>query len=289
MFSTTTSTGGRFLCSITAIDDGTVTTTSAPNTCDCGWKQQTRIVGGHDTGVNEYPAMAGLINLDTRSYYCGGSILSNRYILTAGHCLYNKEPADMAVLVGDHDLSTGDDTPYSALYLSESFTTHPEFSINTLANDVAIVKTASEIVFSAFVGPICLPFRYTTESFVGQTVTALGWGNTEFNELPSDILQEVDLDVVDTDYCATRITDRPVTSNQICTYGDGKDTCQHDSGGPILWMDSSTSRLQLVGIVSYGVDCASGEPSVNTRVTRYLSWIASVTSGEFFRKWYLIV
>ena len=68
---------------------------------------QTRIVGGENTGVNEYSMMAGIVDAQLDQVFCGGSIISNKHVLTAAHCLRNREISDLGVLIGDHDLSTG--------------------------------------------------------------------------------------------------------------------------------------------------------------------------------------
>lgn len=62
-------------------------------------------MGGEETGINEYPAMAALINIVIRDVHCGASIISNRYALTAAHCYRSVD--ELALLVGDHDISTG--------------------------------------------------------------------------------------------------------------------------------------------------------------------------------------
>lgn len=55
---------------------------------------------------------------------------------------------------------------------------------------------------------------------------------------------------------------------------------QSDSGGPLLWTDPATKTLSILGIISYGIQCATPNPSVNTRVSSYLDWIESST-GQF--------
>jgi len=45
-----------------------------------------RIVGGVETLVNQYPWMVLLMYND--HFYCGGSIINSRYVLTAAHCTY---------------------------------------------------------------------------------------------------------------------------------------------------------------------------------------------------------
>lgn len=199
----------------------------------------------------------------------------------------------------------GTDTDASALYRVASITSHPNFNNFTLENDIAVVRTTEEIQFSSRVGPMCLPFRYSTETFEGLFVTALGalnvsnikeriykstkliylhlgWGTTEFSGPKSDTLQAVNLSVVSNAQCAQDLSDNVIVQSQICTFAPGKDACQSDSGGPLYLYNSNTGRLLQVGIISYGLSCATDLPGVNTRVTAFLTWIVSVTSGKLF-------
>ena len=68
---------------------------------------QVKIVGGEDTEVTEFPSMAALVDKFTYDAFCGASIISEMYSLTAAHCLLRKKPSDLGLLVGDHILSTG--------------------------------------------------------------------------------------------------------------------------------------------------------------------------------------
>jgi len=54
------------------------------DTCRCGQKAASRIVGGVTTGVNEWPWQAALMYGSQQ--FCGGSLINDRYVLTAAHC-----------------------------------------------------------------------------------------------------------------------------------------------------------------------------------------------------------
>ncbi|KAL3287985.1 hypothetical protein HHI36_002439 [Cryptolaemus montrouzieri] len=270
---------GRFICTVTSIrDDVPTTTTRRPVSCDCGWKQGSRIVGGQETGVNEFPFMSALVSVETRTLYCGGSIISERYALTAAHCLANRMPDSVALLVGDHNITTGKDTPYARVYIVEQLIMHSKFEPITQDNDIGLVKTKFAIEFSLYVGPVCLPFKYSDNDLKGLPVTALGWGSEEFSGPRSEVLKEVTLNVISNSQC--RNTEKDVTDRQICTYAPNKDSCQSDSGGPLVWMVNNIRRLELVGVISFGLGCATLRPSVNARVTSYLSWIINHTTGK---------
>ncbi|KAF5301217.1 hypothetical protein FQA39_LY10803 [Lamprigera yunnana] len=278
LFASWFSTGGRFLCTITAIQSNNTIDTTGPTKCDCGLKKQRRIVGGVDAEVNEFPLMAALIHLSRRDLTCGASLIAAKYALTAAHCIPNGSFKTYALLVGDHDFNSGADTASAALYLLDSFIEHPNYNNNTKENDVAIIKTEKTMLFGGDVGPACLPFRFSNYDFTGKTVTALGWGTTEFTGPKSDVLQKVNLTVVSTDMCMQELPSTKIFNSFLCTYGDEKDTCQFDSGGPILWYDTETQRLQLVGVISFGIGCGGGFPGVNSRVSSHLAWIITVTS-----------
>ncbi|XP_066140920.1 venom serine protease-like [Euwallacea fornicatus] len=250
--------------------------------CDCGWRNSNlQIVGGTETGINEFPAMAALISLESGLLYCGAHIISDRFVLTAAHCVYAKDPKTLGILVGDHNITAGEDTPYSALYYVSDYLIHPSYNTATYVNDIAIIKTDSQIIFSNYVGPVCLPFRYYLADFVAQTGTILGWGQIEFSGPTSDVLLEANLQIISNAQCQSAQTSEVIVAQEICTYADGKDSCQSDSGGPVLWTDITTNRMHLIGIISHGTGCATDFPGINTRVTSFLDWIVSSTGASY--------
>ncbi|XP_045472103.1 venom serine protease 34-like [Harmonia axyridis] len=241
--------------------------------CDCGWKQGMRIVGGQETGVNEYPFMSALVKTQPVSLFCGASIISERFALTAAHCVVDKKVENIVLLVGEHNVSSGTDTPYAKVYSLDKFIINPDYNVKTQKNDIALVKTKSDIEFSVYVGPVCLPFKYSEFDFESASVKALGWGLNSTHGTKSDVLKEVTLMILGNDYCSKFFG--TLDEHQMCAYGDHKDSCHVDSGGPLIWWDNSTRRLQLLGVISAGRGCAGFLPSMNMRVTSFLSWIVS--------------
>ncbi|XP_077283216.1 transmembrane protease serine 9-like [Arctopsyche grandis] len=269
--STNTSPGGRFVCTLTA-QSGSGTGTN----CDCGWKKQTRIVGGQQTQINEFPMMVGLVDIQLRIVYCGATIIHTKWVVTAAHCISNQKVTNVGVLYGEHNIKLND-SPVTTLIQAVQFIRHPQYA-DGYDYDIGLIRTEVDIVYSDRVGPACLPFKYALNSMTGATVEALGWGTQSFAGADSDYLQKVNLKVIDQTSC-TNSLGNVVTPRTMCTYTSGKDACQHDSGGPLLYQDLSSGREYLVGIIIGGYGCATTRPGLNSRITEYLNWITANTPG----------
>ncbi|XP_071512845.1 trypsin-1-like [Panulirus ornatus] len=273
-----------FSCTVSV--DGEETTTEAPTTpdvgetpspgCPCGnVNRATRIVGGQETEVNEYPWQIGLV---TSSYnlICGGSIISKDWVLTAAHCVDGSNVA--FVLIGDHDFTSGSDTSTARLAAVEQVISHPRYNSRTMDNDIALLKLRDSLEFSREVAPVCLPPDLDNQ-YVGVTATVTGWGATSEGSSLSPQLQEVDVPVLSNAVCSSSYSS--ITSNMVCAgfSEGGKDSCQGDSGGPMVYMD--TNNYVQIGVVSFGRGCARpGYPGVYARVTEYMGWISSNTGGS---------
>ncbi|CAH0717937.1 unnamed protein product, partial [Brenthis ino] len=268
-------TGGKFSCKLTA------QLQSMTDSCQCGYQRANRIVGGTETRPNEFPMMAGIVYVDEAAIKCGAVIISRNAVVTASHCVINKGINEIGVIVGEHDTRTGADSNATQLFRVSRIITHPYYTPANYDYDVAIVKVLGQIIFSALVGPVCLPFKYRNSNydFTGDTVTVLGWGTLAPGGTPSKVLRKVDLNVISQSVCRQSFSS--VTPRQMCTYTRGKDACQDDSGGPLLYRDPNIGVLFNIGIVSFGTFCASTTPGINTRITAVLDWILSTAPDNY--------
>lgn len=237
---------------------------------------------------NKYPWLVGLRAAKHSSkYYCGGSIISPEFVITAGHCLFNQYtgqvflPTDITVIVGDHDQTSHvDDVKGVTRQVDvKEIIPHQLFLAYRAYHDIGLIRLATklDLVSHSQVRAVCLPHSSVT-TYEGALGTAYGWGvlKEEDKYLP-DVPQEVTMPILGPNCKDNQFGDVTFTSYMLCAGVDqgGKDTCLGDSGGPFTVKDNNNNHV-LVGITSFGTGCARpGSPGVYTRVTAYLPWILS--------------
>jgi trypsin len=232
-------------------------------------KAAPRIVGGKLAPEGKYPYLVALY--DNSIFFCGGSIINKRWILTAAHCLDRINSASsITVHAGTNKLKGGKPQIYNAVY----FTYHKDFKRQGLPNDIGVIRVNKDIVYNKKVQPI----KLATERFegYGRSVMFAGWGATKRinNEWPSaNDLQEIELKIFEQDKCREawkKIGPQKVLDSQICTFTKMREgMCFGDSGSPLV-----IDGVQI-GFASYVLEnqCAAGIPDVFTRVHSYLDWI----------------
>jgi hypothetical protein len=101
--------------------------------------------------------------------------VSNTHAISAAHCRLGRVISKLALVVGEHDVTKGNETPYTVLLRIASFTSHPSFNQDTNANDIALIATQTPMTFNRGVQPACLPFKFRGKSLVGSSVQGMGW------------------------------------------------------------------------------------------------------------------
>ncbi|EDW00795.1 GH20823 [Drosophila grimshawi] len=250
--------------------------------CDCGWSQPMRIANGREAAKHEFPSMVGIRDAGSNlPIFCGGSIVSDRYIVTAAHCTLQRVASRLLALVGDHDLSSSSESIFARQYAIQSIINHPAYNSERNLNDISLLRTVASMEFSRGVAPICLPFRQTPLGEDFDVVEIAGWGTLGFGAAKSNTLQKATLMTLQSARCSA-LYNTSIASSQLCTYdhlGLGQDSCQYDSGGPVI--QRQRSRMFLLGVISFGRACGQRFGfGVNTRVSSYVTWLQRNLGGS---------
>lgn len=127
-----------------------------------------RVVGGTNATDGVAPFQCSLQLVTPKKHFCGCSIVSDKWILTAAHCLSAKQPSAIHVLVGTNDLQNGGE-----FYKAERFVLHESYNNPYYAYDIALIEVKGSIVFNDKVQPIEIS---SEEVPAGADLQLTGWG-----------------------------------------------------------------------------------------------------------------
>src|SRR5215469_5437713 len=211
-------------------------------------KDERKIVGGTDTKIEDHPWQVALSVPwpDGSSSFCGGSLIQDRWVLTAAHCFPSKQPVSPRMKTGVTDRETGTWIETSKVFVHEGYDGH------THENDIALIKlkgnVAGEVIPLAQGGEELRPC---------QMLEITGWGTTAENGAAAAILQKAEVPLVDNGMCnAGDAYNGEIKPGMMCAgYREGGiDSCQGDSGGPLVLRGKDGPVL--AGVVSWGEGCA---------------------------------
>ncbi|XP_030748837.1 trypsin-like [Sitophilus oryzae] len=233
---------------------------------------QLRVLGGFTCSTLEFPFLVSISYDKGDRYYikCGGTLLSEFWVLTASHCL-----------TGDFDLVifAGVNRP-SGPYVRDAHRKilHPDFNPHTFFNDIGLIKLANPLPKSKYIDYVKIPKMLLVPTYLEEICSralVMGWGimnrDRHNPQLPARVnLQCAFIPYLSLDECKYSLWN--IDETKMCTFSaEGIDTCQGDSGGPLL------CGVSQIGVVSWGVDCGDGmHPGVYSRVDMYLDFINKI-------------
>lgn len=249
-----------------------------------------RIVGGYRVNITQHPYNVALI-YDYRDF-CGGSIISSRWILTSAGCIFPDKVWEYKVLVGATDKFTE-----GVEYEIESYQVHHKFSRKNYDYAFAVIRLKEEIQFHAGAQPIQLPEVGAADIATGTYGMVTGYGLSKYRAETSRYLRALKVPKVSQNLCK-RAYEGLVTARMLCAgfyYDGGEDgecfgvlvstqlkrmvilfafsACTGDYGSPLVFNNSETKTPVQHGIVSWGKGCG---------IKRHISVYAKVA---FARKW----
>ncbi|XP_043641970.1 chymotrypsin-like protease CTRL-1 [Drosophila teissieri] len=241
----------------------------------------TQIYGGETADIRSHPWMAQI--LCWGQHFCGGSLISSQFVLTAAHCQwrfglkvrlggYNGTTA-MNLCSSDNCSPAGAEIDVKAIFVPNLYWDYHTY-------DIALFQLAVPVKYNAQIRPICV-MQTSNEGKLRRflnyvsTFNVTGWGKTESSET-STTLQSASLYHLDRGYCF-QIFDRAIYWPHICAGHSQSSTCTGDSGGPL---SAEMTFLEwkhpiLFGVVSYGASNCR-EVTVFTNVLHYTNWIRDV-------------
>lgn len=211
--------------------------------------------------MKQFPYQVSLRTIKHR-HFCGGSILAERWVITACHCTIGQKAENLLVAVGTIKMAEGEN------YYIERIINHEAYNSDNIRNDISLLKTKTEIQFSDLVRPVAIRMSRVSSR---EEAVASGWGLTSF---PGDVpenLQFIATKTITNEECKARHplqTASMIYAGNVCTFTKGKEgMCMGDSGGPLV------VNGELVGLVSWGIPCGAGYPDVFTRVSEFSGWV----------------
>ncbi len=282
-----------------AVTFGVFPLTSAQGAGSIHIELSPRVVNGVEGKAGQFSYLAALFGTRElqqegafQAQFCGATLTTPTTLVTAAHCVVDQKTGVQSAAA---DITAGFtrnlDSSSIRLVGVTSVSVHPEYEIETSKNDISVLTLSSPITDIPVLIPL-IPELAAEYTAAGHPVQVLGYGNTAVsgNKFPT-VYQVGDLTVFPDASCGggkrheidgvtfygfnSREVDNAV---MLCAAGVNSsrkivDACQGDSGGPLIASGSAGPRL--VGVVSWGEDCASSYPGVYSRVSSLNAFLQS--------------
>ncbi|CAG7717985.1 unnamed protein product [Allacma fusca] len=250
------------------------------NTGDCGrLGRASKIIGGKKVppGLFPWAAQLDITRSDGSQTACTGSLIGEKFVLTAAHCLKRAESVSVYMGGADRLQFTGSEITVQA----EKYVLHRRWNPKSLTSDLALVKLSEPIKFTDEVSPVCLQEPESLlglgiirkESWVGKTGVSVGWGRVTTKETAPRRLYRVRLPFMTDRQCQRIYASFYQKRSMLCTDSTTEAAiCYGDSGGPLMYKRNDV--VYQVGVASFSLSKKCGQsPDVFTKVSEFSSWI----------------
>eukprot|EP00106_Octopus_bimaculoides_P001966 XP_014769408.1 PREDICTED: anionic trypsin-2-like [Octopus bimaculoides] len=226
------------------------------------------IVSGTESQYCEFPHMVFLnVSLVDGGGICGGTLISDKHVLTAAHCV----PEGVAAITA-HIGSTNKKTAVVRTPVKK-WVKHRDYirKQGTVDNDIAVLELTTPVPISACIKPVDLPNK--GDKFHKRCITA-GWGKTGKHGIFPNQMRRTNIDIIPNDKCQSYSPGTTVEQH-ICVGAllrNGTNICYGDSGGGLLCTTTVDYKYVVAGVASYGYDCDEGF-AVFTNTANYRDFI----------------
>jgi len=219
-----------------------------------------------------------------KRHICGGSVIGDKWFMTAAHCVKGKRPSDLTVVLGMHDKRMRYGKPKR--YTTKNIFQHERYKLDSgaFSNDIAIMELNEPIEMSRYVAKIDLDRAGEFDESSDCVIT--GWGytrpgyNGQQGHTSASVLQEAPTQIIDQERCKQMMGRSAIYPGVVCVHTGRNGACMGDSGGPLVCRNGG-GKYKLVGATSWGSGtCQSKNPSMYTRVSKFISWVDNVLAGK---------
>lgn len=236
-----------------------------------------RIINGFPSRHAQFPYHAHLNIIDERGRkICGGTLLSDTWILTAAHCVATSRSVE--VTLGLLEKYNGNETRIVDEILQENIHVHSTFVRSMMWNDIALIKLTNTVKFTETIRPV--EFSKTCDSNENVEVIVMGNGVTKMSSRRNaNVLQWAPLRTIPAQECAKTYKIMEFRKSVICAQTDASRTvCYGDSGSPMIRKSDNALIGLAIFVGKYG--CGSGLPQAFTNVVWYHRYITTITGIE---------